>query len=161
IVRPTYAKEQFYAMTGVDPTHPVITVMPGSRQSEVERHMPILLKVLEHMDRDVGEYTVLLPVADSLTIDSFLPFTKKRESIRLVKGLSYDCLAYSDAALVASGSATLEAAILGTPSVVLYKTSLLSYLIARLVTKVDYISLPNIIAGKELFPEFIQSLDPE
>ena len=71
IVHPVHAKEQFYAMWDVDPALPVITVMPGSRKSEVERHMPVLLKVLDRMDRDVGEYTVLLPVADSLTIDFF------------------------------------------------------------------------------------------
>ena len=62
---------------------------------------------------------------------------------------------------MASGSATLEAAILGVPSVVLYKTSVFTYLAARIVLKVRHISLPNIIAGKEVFPEFIQFLKPE
>lgn len=160
-VRPVHGREQFYAMCDVDAAAPVITVMPGSRQSEARRHMPVLLEVLKRFDRDLGRYTVLVPVADTLKADFFLPFLKDRKNVRLVEGLPHDCLAYSHAALVKSGSATLEAAILGVPSVVFYKTSVLTYLAARLVLKVRHISLPNVIAGKEVFAEFIQSIDPE
>lgn len=152
IVRPVHGKEEFYAMWGVDSAAPVICMMPGSRQSEAKRHMPVLLEVLKRLDRDLGRYTVLLPVAGTLKADFFLPFLKGRKNVRLVQGLPHDCLAYSRIALVKSGSATLEAAILGVPSAVLYKTSVLSYLIARLIVKVRHISLPNIIAGKEVFP---------
>jgi lipid-A-disaccharide synthase len=70
-------------------------------------------------------------------------------------------LSASDAAVVVSGSATLEAALLGAPAIVLYKISCLSYLVARLLVKVKYISLPNLIAGKEIYPEHIQRIDPE
>ncbi len=89
----------------------------------------------------------------------FAPFIRSTDAVMPLRGLPYDCLAHSDAAVIASGSATLEAAILGVPSVVLYKISTLSYLIARMVVRVSHISLPNIIAGREVFPEFVQSLD--
>lgn len=160
-VKPLHSKEAFYSMCAVGAEGPVITMMPGSRQNEARRHMPILTEVLEHLDRDVGRYTVLLPVADTLPKDFFDPFLKGRENVIPLKGLAHDCLAYSDVAVIASGSATLEAAILGVPSLVFYKISLLEYLVARRVVKVPYISLPNIIAGKEIFPEFIRSVSPE
>jgi lipid-A-disaccharide synthase len=160
-VRPVHEKARFYEMWDVNPSAPVICLMPGSRQNEARKHMPVLLEVLDRLDRDLGKYTVLLPVADTLDAGFFAPFVDRRNNVRLIKGFAHDCLAHSHAALIASGSATLEAAILGVPSVVIYKVSTLSYLIARLVTKVRYISLPNLIAGEEVFPEFIQSLDPE
>jgi lipid-A-disaccharide synthase len=161
IVRPTQERAQFREMWDVDPNAPVICVMPGSRQNEARKHMPVLLEVLDCLDRDLGKYTVLLPVADSLDTGFFAPLVEGRDNVRLVRGMAHDCLAHSDAALVASGSATLEAALLGTPTIVIYKVSILSYIVARLVIKVRHISLPNLIAGEEVFPEFIQSLDPE
>ena len=109
----------------------------------------------------MGRYTALLPVADTLAGGFFDPFLEGRTNVIPVRGLAYDCLAYSDVALIASGSATLEAAILGVPSLVFYKISLLEYLAARAIVKVPYISLPNIIAGKEVFPEFVRSVNPE
>ena len=105
--------------------------------------------------------TVLLPVADSIDEAFFAPFIGDLDGVIPIKGIPYDCLAHSDAAVIASGSATLEAAVLGVPSVVVYKISALSYLIARMAVRVSHISLPNIIAGREIFPEFIQSLDAE
>jgi len=70
-------------------------------------------------------------------------------------------MAYCDIAIAASGSVTLEAAIVGTPTIVIYKISCVSYFLAKLLVDVKYISLPNIIANKEVFPEFIQQLNPE
>ena len=74
---------------------------------------------------------------------------------------SHDALAVSDIAFVASGSATLEAAILDCPTIVIYKISAFSFFVAKRLVKVDYISLPNLIAGKEIFPEYIQDLKAE
>ena len=79
----------------------------------------------------------------------------------IIKKHAYDALAYCDTAIVASGSVTLEAAILKTPTIVIYRISSLSYLIAKMLVKIEFISLPNIIAGKAVFPEFIQDIDPE
>jgi lipid-A-disaccharide synthase len=160
-IKPIHSRETFRTLIKLDHEGPVITMMPGSRPNEVKRHMPVLLQVAEHLDRELGQHTILLPVADSLDEQAFTPFLRGRSNIIPVKGLSFDCLKYSDAALIASGSATLEAAVLGVPSVVIYKMSYIEYLVARMIVKVPYISLPNLIAGKEVFPEFIQFLDPE
>ena len=89
------------------------------------------------------------------------PFKKNLSKVTIVKHHAYDALAYCDTAIVASGSATLEAAILKAPTIVIYRISLLSYFIAKMLVKINFISLPNIIAGKEVFPEFIQNSDPE
>jgi lipid-A-disaccharide synthase len=160
-VRPRYTREAFRSMFAIREGAPVITIMPGSRQNEARRHMPVLTDIVRHLQGKLGRLTVLLPIADTMDEAFFVPFIRELDGVIPIKGLPYDCLAHSDAAVIASGSATLEAAILGVPSVVLYKISNLSYLIARMVVHVSHISLPNIIAGREIFPEFVQCLDAE
>ncbi len=158
-VKPRYTSDAFRSMFALHEGAPVITIMPGSRQNEARKHMPVLMDIVRLLQDRLPGLKVLLPVADTMSEAFFAPFIKETDGVTLVKGLPYDCLAFSDAAVIASGSATLEAAILGVPSVVLYKISSLSYLIARMVVRVSHISLPNIIAGHEIFPEFVQSLD--
>ncbi len=160
-VKPVHTKNDFCVKFGIHRDTPLITVMPGSRHNEAGKHMPVLIKVIELLEKRLGDLTVLLPVAPSMEQDFFDPFIRQKRNIIPIRGLPYDCLKFSDVALIASGSATLEAAILGTPSVVIYKVSPLSYYIARMLVRVKYISLPNIIAEKEIFPEFVQSLDAE
>jgi lipid-A-disaccharide synthase len=158
-VKETYSRDDFLSLVKADGRTPLITVMPGSRLKEVKKHMPVILQVAEHLDREVGRYTALLPVADSVGDNYIQSFVTRRNNIIPIRGHTYDCLKHSDAAIIKSGSSTLEAAILGVPSVVIYKMSYVEYLLGRMIVKVPHISLPNIIAGKEIFPEFIQSLD--
>lgn len=160
-VKPLYAKEEFFKRLGIESGGAVVTVMPGSRQNEVKRHLPVLGRVVDRLRSETGRLTVLLPVAESLDEGCFAPFLEDRPFIIPVRGLPHDCLAHADAAVVASGSATLEAAVLGVPAVVVYKVSYFSYLIARMVVRVRHISLPNVIAGHEVYPEFVQALDAE
>jgi lipid-A-disaccharide synthase len=160
-VKPRYTREAFRSMFAIRESAPVITIMPGSRQNEAKKHMPVLMEIVRRLQGKLGRLTVLFPVADTMDEAFFTPFIRGLDGVIPVKGLPYDCLAHSDAAVIASGSATLEAAILGVPSVVLYRISSLSYLVARMVVHVSHISLPNIIAGREVFPEFVQSLDAE
>ncbi|OPY80425.1 MAG: Lipid-A-disaccharide synthase [Syntrophorhabdus sp. PtaU1.Bin153] len=160
-VKPLYSREEFIGKLGIDKKGPMITIMPGSRENEVRKHMPTLLAVIGSLERRIGKLTVLLPLAENIDFRLVEDYVSGRPSVQTFKGLSYDALAASDLALVASGSATLEAAILGVPTIVIYKISSLSYLLARMLVKVDHISLPNIIAAKEVFPEFVQHLNPE
>lgn len=160
-VKPTYTAEAFRSMFAIPEDARVIAIMPGSRQNEARKHMPVLMEIVRRLQGKLGRLTVLLPVADTMDEAFFAPFIRGLDGMITIKGLPYDCLAHSDAAVIASGSATLEAAVLGVPSVVLYKISSLSYLVARMVVRVSHISLPNIIAGREVFPEFVQSLDAE
>jgi lipid-A-disaccharide synthase len=160
-VRPAFLKSEFYQKLGVEPQGPVITILPGSRVNEVHKHMPILLAIIEKLKEQVHQPTVLLPLAENIEPGLVQKYVTAPNSIKIFKGMSHDAIAHSDLALAASGSVTLEAAILGTPTVVIYRISVLSYLLAKILVDVKYISLPNIIANKEIFPEFIQQLDPE
>jgi len=160
-VRPSLTRREFLTRTGVRGDKPIVTVMPGSRRNEIRRHMPVLMETAGIMRRSIPGLTVLLPLADNIDETDVRPFLQGDHGITVLKGHSHDALAYCDAAVVASGSATLEAALLKTPTAIIYRISWLSYSIARLIVHVDFIGLPNIIAGKEVFPEFIQRLDPE
>jgi lipid-A-disaccharide synthase len=160
-VRASLTRSEFCRLVGVDPGKRLVTMMAGSRESEVKKHLPILHAVNEELSRRMDNFSILLPVADSLDTKLFGSFVAGRKGDFIpVKGHTYDCLAFSDAALVKSGSSTLEAALLGVPSVVYYRLSWFSYHLARMVAKVPYIALPNLIAGKEVFPEFVQNVEP-
>jgi lipid-A-disaccharide synthase len=160
-VRPVQTRKAFLSSLGLEQRQPVITIMPGSRENEITKHMPVMLAVIDLLRRYLKNMAVLLPVAESIDRYFIETFVKDDPQIQVLQGASHEALASSDIALVASGSATLEAAILDCPTIVMYKVSALSYAAARLLVKVDYISLPNIIAGKEVFPEYIQALKPE
>jgi lipid-A-disaccharide synthase len=159
-VKPKYSKEEFCQRVGIDGQQHLITVMPGSRPGEISKHLPFIREVLNHLDNRIGKFKVLLPIAESIDENLLVPLLKNRQNIVPIKGLAHDCLAHCDGALIKSGSTTLEAAILGTPSVVFYKMSWISYRIGRALARVPFVSLPNIIANKLVFPEFIQNLDP-
>jgi len=160
-VRPSLTRDEFVEKAGIPGDKPMLTVMPGSRRNEIRRHMPVLMDTLAIMRRSIPGLTVLLPLADNIDEAAIAPFFQDDKGVTILKGSSHNALAYCDAAIVASGSATLEAALLGAPTAIIYRISRLSYAIARVIVHVDFIGLPNIIAGKEVFPEFIQHLKPE
>ncbi len=128
----------------------IIAVLPGSRKQEVSVKLPIMLEAISTF----ADYEVIVAGAPSLEEEFYRPFLNDR--VRLVKGRTYDILMAAEAAVVTSGTATLEAALLGTPEVVCYKGSAISYHIARRLVKVKYISLVNLILDKESVVELIQ-----
>ena len=160
-VKPTASREEFLDRAGAPRDKPILAILPGSRENEVARHMPVLAKVVSAVRRQMPDISVLLPLAGNIDEKTVMPFVCEMPFVTVVKNSSHDTLAYCDTAIVASGSVTLEAALLRTPTIIVYRVSWLSYVIARLIVHVRYIGLPNIIAGKEVFPEFIQHLDPE
>jgi lipid-A-disaccharide synthase len=160
-VRPLLTKEEFMEKAAIKSKTPIIAIMPGSRNNEIKKHMPVLIKTIESIASHFNESAILLPLAEGIDQKTVETFNTGNIHINYLKGLTYDALACCNIAIIASGSATMEAAILGTPTIVIYKISYFSYIIARLLVKSKYISLPNIIAGKEVYPEFIQHLDPE
>lgn len=161
-VKPLRSRTDFLSELGLNREKPrILSILPGSRENEIATHLPLLLRVVDLVKQRIPDLAVLLPLSDN-TEDSFVDrFLHNDSPVVRLKGRTYDALAASDAAVIVSGSATLEAALLGTPSIVLYKISYLSYLAAKLLVKVEYISLPNLIRGKEIFPEHIQRIDPE
>ncbi len=113
------------------------------------------------MKKSIPELVVVLPLAENIETTILEPYRDSLSDILVIRGLAYDALAYCDTAIVASGSVTLEAAILKTPTIVIYRISSVSYLLAKMLVKITFISLPNIIAGKSVYPEYIQDIDPE
>jgi lipid-A-disaccharide synthase len=160
-VKPSLSREEFLRQIRADGTNPIIAIMPGSRENEIIKHMPVLLKTITIMKRKLPGMVVVLPLAENIEMDILEPFKDSIGNTVIIKNHAYDTLAYCDAAIVASGSVTLEAAILKTPTIVIYRISSLSYLIAKMLVKINFISLPNVIAEKAVFPEFIQDIDPE
>jgi lipid-A-disaccharide synthase len=133
----------------------VLAVLPGSRQSEVRRHLCPMVAGARRFAGPGG--ALLLPVASTLDegfVRSALP--PGAPDVRLLRGQSRLALAAADLAVVASGTATVEAALAGTPSVVGYRLSWLTWALARLLVRTPFVAMPNLLAGREIFPELLQ-----
>ncbi|MHB8110459.1 MAG: lipid-A-disaccharide synthase [Syntrophorhabdaceae bacterium] len=160
-VQPSLSRETFLENIGAPLDKTILTIMPGSRKNEVARHIPVLSDIVRIIRRSIPDITILVPLAENIDEKTINPLVQGDRRVFIVKNGSHNALAHCDAAIVASGSATLEAALLKAPTIIIYRISWLSYAIARMIVHVDYIGLPNIIAGKEVFPEYIQDLNPE
>jgi lipid-A-disaccharide synthase len=151
-------EEEARESTGVSQESACVALLPGSRSEEVRRLLPPMARAAGLLKRRLGKaLEVLLPAADTVEdslIDELLSTSPL--DVRVVRGRLHETLRASDAAAVASGTATLETAFIGTPMVIVYRVSLVSYLIGRLLIRLDHIGLPNIVAGKMVVPELIQ-----
>ena len=128
-----------------------IAVLPGSRLQELRSARPVILEMAERKP----EYKFLVAGVDNLPEDIYTPF-KALNNIEVIFDRTYDILKAANASVVTSGTATLEACLLSAPQVVVYRTSWLTYKVGRAVIKVNYLSLVNLIAGKEVVKELIQ-----
>ena len=131
----------------------VLGLMPGSRRGEVERILPVMLQVADQIHEVMPDCQFVLPLAPGIDSAS-LP---EMPSIKVVEENVYEAMRASDLMLIASGTATLEAACLGTPMIVVYKMSRLSWHILRVIVKLELSGLPNVIAGREIVPEMLQN----
>ncbi len=129
---------------------PIIALLPGSRKQEVAMKLPIMLNAV----RSFKEHQIVIAGAPSLSEDFYLQFIKQSDQI--IFGKTYDLLEISEAALVTSGTATLETALFKVPQVVCYKGSNFSYQIAKRLIKIKFISLVNLILNREAVKELIQ-----
>ncbi|MDB5261581.1 MAG: lipid-A-disaccharide synthase [Adhaeribacter sp.] len=150
-VRSHQASPDFIQRNRLNPK-PIIAVLPGSRKQEIESILFIMLSVLPAF----REYQFVVAAVSNLNQSYYENFNRD-PNIKIVYDQTYDLLANSQAALVTSGTATLETALFDVPQVVCYTTSLISYWIGRAVIKVPYISLVNLIADKPLVTELIQN----
>ncbi len=130
---------------------PIIALLPGSRKQEIRKMLAVMLSVV----KDFEEYQFVIAGAPSQDYEFYSTFIKK-ENVSFVNNMTYDLLSLATAALVTSGTATLETALFKVPEVVCYKGSWLSYQIAKRVIKLDYISLVNLIMDKPVVTELIQ-----
>lgn len=135
----------------------LVSLLPGSRTQEIHYILPELLDAAELILKKRPKTRFLLPVAGTIDDSLVLPHLKGRNlPITMLRGQTYDAIAVSDLCLVASGTATLETAIIGTPMVVVYKVNWLTSLISKFVIQAEHIGLPNVIAGRRIVPEFIR-----
>lgn len=161
---------------GLPDNRPVIACLPGSRTSEIKLNLPTIAAVRDAVAREIPEAIFIVPVATNLDMSEVVEVVRKgrdcsvqRRSgadiavetvdcagLRFVRGMSLEVMAAADAAIVASGTATLECALLGTPMAVVYTMSDLTYQFAKNRVKLPYVSLANLMAGKRLVQEFIQ-----
>ena len=149
---PPTVDRQVYASTHkLDAAKAWITLMPGSRRKEVRMNLPTILEAASGLG---SEYEFLLPVAPTLD-PGFLEMLIGSHPIRLVSD-ALPALAFSRAGIIASGTATVEAAMMGTPFVMVYRVSPLTYLLGRSRVKVPHFAMVNLIAGKEIVPELVQ-----
>ena len=143
---------------GLDPQSPVLGLLPGSRANEVQRILPLMLEAAGSLIRKIPDLKPMVALAPAIDASHLELWAKKIcPGVELVQGQAHKVLRASKVAAVASGTATLEAALLGTPTVVVYRASWLSYLLARALVRVNHVSLVNILAGQEVVPELIQN----
>ncbi|WP_022853265.1 lipid-A-disaccharide synthase [Thermodesulfatator atlanticus] len=154
VVRPALNRKTFFRLAGLNLAKPLIGIFPGSRPREIRTLLPLFLEAFEKIKyRRPGIQGVIVKAEG---IDDDLIPKIKNPAVKVVKGYQYEVMAQSEAIMVASGTVTLEATIVGVPMVVAYKMGKLSYLLAKRLVKVPYASLPNLLAGKEVVPELLQ-----
>lgn len=135
----------------------LVGLLPGSRMSEISRLLPLLLASARRMQEKRPGLHFVLPLAPGLRREQVEPYLRDTpRGLTVIAGRSRQVMAQARLLLVASGTATLQAALAGTPGVVVYKTGGFNYLVARSLIKVEHIAMPNLIAGRRLLPELIQ-----
>jgi lipid-A-disaccharide synthase len=167
---------------GLDPERLTIALLPGSRESEIARHLPTMLQAAALVHRSIPLTQFLLPLASTAPVelvehmvgrfaDSWgegtetvgaglkpapTASTRAGPPLKILPGLAYQALGAAHLAVVASGTATVEAALAGTPTVIVYRLSPLTFQVGRRLIRVEHVGMANLLAGERLFPELIQ-----
>jgi len=156
-------KEGIKSALGLNEDKPLLSLLPGSRPHELKRLLPVMIAVVRRFKNDPEiqsreNYQFCVPLAQNTDEGKYQGYIEKlrQEGVLITKGETVKILAVSDMAVVCSGTATLQTVFLEVPMVVVYKLSLLSYLIGKLLINVDYISLINILSGRETVRELLQ-----
>ncbi|HKV35886.1 MAG TPA: lipid-A-disaccharide synthase [Pyrinomonadaceae bacterium] len=159
-VKARFDREEFCRQHDLNPAQPIVSFLPGSRRKELQRILPPMLGAIQKLKTSLPDAQYVIAVAPSRTIEEtkqILTQQNGSHSITLVHGQTHEALAASDAAATASGTATLEAALLETPMVVVYKESAVNWhTLGRLIT-VSHYGLVNLVSGKEIARELIQN----
>jgi len=154
LVAPEGDRDAFLAGQGLDPARPVIALLPGSRRKEIAHNVPTIagaVRLLAERRPDLQFLAAVAPSIDARALRAALP-----QYVALAEGRTHAVLAAATAAIVASGTATVEAALLGTPMVVVYRLSELTFRLGRRFVKVPHVAMANLIAGRRIVPELIQ-----
>lgn len=164
-VKSVMTREEFLSSQNIPVAAKVVGILPGSRKKEVNSILPTFLEVARRLSADMENITFVCPLAPSLTHDDLNRNGCLEGSglhIKVVTGNRYDLMASCDAVMAVSGTVTLELAMLNVPMVVAYRVSTLSHFLGSRLIKVRYASLVNLIADKQIVPEFLQKdMTPE
>lgn len=148
------SKEDFFNEIGMDYSKPTVGLLPGSREQEVRRLLPEMEKACNLLRGKIPDLQVIMGKAPMLSDEVYKQ--SLNENICPLRDKTYEIMAHSDVVIVASGTATLETALLGTPMVIVYKMSPLSFLLGKSLVRLKHIGLVNIVAGENIVPELIQ-----
>lgn len=158
IVKPSMPIDEAKAFAGKREGCPLILLMPGSRLVEIEKMLPTLLEGAKLIKKQLPEVDFVMPRAGSIPVEMLEEKIKASGlDVKITEGNNYDLFSVADLALATSGTVTLEAALCGLGSVIVYRTNPLTYLIAKMVVNIPHIGLPNIVAAKSVLPELIQN----
>ncbi|MGM9519697.1 MAG: lipid-A-disaccharide synthase [Phascolarctobacterium sp.] len=157
IVHPAMERAEAEAWVGKESDRPLVLLMPGSRLMEIEKMLPILLEGAKLLKKQMPQVQFAMPRAGTIPMELLQSKIKASSlEIKITEGHNYDLFSVADLALATSGTVTLEAALCGLPSVIVYRTSALNAFIARRVINIPNIGLPNIVAGRQILPELLQ-----
>lgn len=159
IVRPTMDRQRLLETMGLKKNFRTVCLLPGSREREVSNHLPVMLEAAQKIHHRINEVQFLICRSTTVgreTYKKIIDATKIDFAYKVLDNLTYAGVNASDAAIVASGTATLETAILNKPMVIIYKVSFLTWILAKLCVRIPSIGLVNVVAGQRIVPELIQ-----
>ncbi len=156
--RPQRSREEDMAHYGLDDSKKILGLFPGSRKGEIKRVLPVQLQAAALLKRRHPQLQFILPIASTLEQDDIAEHLSAYPelNIQAVKDCAYDVMQVCDAIITASGTATLEIALMGIPNTITYRISPISYFILKRMVTIDHIGLVNIVAEKNIVREFIQ-----
>ena len=157
VVRPKLSRSRFCQKWGLDSEKPVIGLLPGSRIQEIDRLLPVMLQAGRLLRRRMPDLQLALGTVSTVERSFYQDLMREHgENVVLISDQTYDLMSHAQLLLVASGTATLESAILGASMIILYRISFISWIIARLLVRVSCIGLVNLVAGEKIVPELVQ-----
>lgn len=153
-------KTPFRDLLGLDAAAPTVALLPGSRATELKAHADLFVRTSLWLAGRIPEIQLVMPFVNRVSREMFEAAVKRAEAwdlpLKRIMGHSRDAMAASDVVLVASGTATLEAALIGRPQVVTYRVSPISHFLISRMSRVKHYAMPNLLSGKELVPELLQ-----
>jgi lipid-A-disaccharide synthase len=159
IVKPSLTRDEFLKKHRIPGNRPLVALCPGSRRGEIARHLPPLLEAVDRLNqRQALSFVLAAPLGFSARHgDAFFRERISSSPIKVVEGETWDVLAHADLTLAASGTVTIEAALLQAPVITFYRVTSLSWWLGRFLVKVPFYSMVNLVAGRRVAPELMQN----
>jgi len=157
LAKPRMSKKESCRRFDLDPYKPIIGLLPGSREHEINKLLPIMLRTARLLREKLDGIQFLLPVAASVFKNKIIRMIEESEvPVKITEDSVYEVMNISRLLITASGTATLEAACLNTPMIIVYKANFSTYLLGKILLRLPYVGLPNILANKKIVPELLQ-----